>query len=179
MEAEDAEEENGDINATVTQLFRQLLIDIMIKVPNPRRIDTTPYCKLDRNARLTVTEELYKNRRLPDLWHACYFKVVREEEFERAFHHLFPPPTHQTGNVQNYRQCEYYIRWKEMCDNIPHETINAIRREVMKRVMRFGWLPHACQDKMWATKRIPGFKRYPSESEGPAPRILLRGKPKF
>ena len=174
-----SEDEEG-IDAAITQLFRQLLIDMMYKVPNPRGVGNPSYCLLNSDERLSVPEELYKNRKLSEIWRACQYKYASREDFELAFDHLFPPRGHQTGpKVQNYLQTRYYIKWKEICDTADPKTIDVIRLEIKKRVMKFDWIPHACQDKMWNTKHLKGFHRYPTGSNGPAPRILFRGRPEL
>jgi hypothetical protein len=177
MDMDNVEDNEEDIDTTITHLFRQFLIDIMNKVPNPRGVENPSYCTLDREERLSVTEDLFMNRQLAGVWRRCQYKSASSKDFIHAFHHLFPPLGHKTGKVQNYRQCRYYIKWKEICHTADEKTVNIIRLEIRKRVMKFAWLPHASQDKMWPTKHLTGFVHYPLGSDGAAPRILLRGRP--
>ena len=114
--------------------------------------------------------------------HACQYKRASKQDFKAAFDHLFPRPEHKTSaKVQNYLQCQYYVKWKEICATTDVLTANAIHSEIKRRVFRFGWLPHATQDRMWITRRLKGFSQYPpgSSSNAVAPCILVRGQPEW
>ena len=183
MEVEDEPpEDNMGIDEKISQLYRQFLIDIMNKTPNPKGVQNASYCVLSHGAKLSVTEELFKNPRLPDVWRACQYKIGSVEDFNTAFNHLFPPRGHKTSQqVQGYLQCQYYMKWKEICATANAATTNAIRHEIKKRLNSFFWLPHACQDKLWPTTHISPFVHYPpgSSPNAPAPRILVRREPQI
>ena len=177
--SEEQREPEKDIDQTITDLFRQFMTDMMVKVPNPRGSGNPSYCLLDRDARLRASEDLFKNGELSDIWRACQYKVGSREDFNLVLYHLFPPCEHKTGKVQNYRQCQYYIKWKTICATAKPNTVNTIHLAIKQRIDKFTWLPHACQDKMWPTKALNGFTRYPPDSKGPAPRILHHVAPLF
>lgn len=179
---EESAEEDSGIDAVITQLYRQFLIDVMQKVPNPRGMNKRPYCVLDMTARLRATEDLYNNPRLPDVWNACYYMKADIKQYQAAFDHLFPPRDHLTSpKVQNYLQCQYYMKWKQLCASSDSLTVGRIRREIRRRVFKLAWLPHPCQDRIWATKGLKGFTRYPltSDVDASAPRILMRKDPEW
>ena len=168
------------INQDITRLWRQFLVDVLHKSPNPRGAGSESYCKLTPAQRLEVQEDVYKSTDLSQVWNACQWRVARNNEWERAFGHLFPPVGHETpGNVQNYRQCLYYRYWKQALDDADKDSAEAIRQSIKDRVSGLAWLPDAAQDKMWPTS-VAGrgrFNRYPPGSTGPAPRIILREEP--
>jgi hypothetical protein len=179
---QDSAEDSKGIDETITQLYRQFITDVMSKSPNPRGANNPSYCILTRHAKLTVTEDIFKNPRLPDVWRACQYKLGTPEDFKRVFNHLFPPRHHKTSSqVQNYLQCQYYMKWKEICVNADAATVQAIRRDIAKKISSFVWLPDASQDKMWPTKHISHFEHYPPDtpSNAPAPRLLFRRQPEW
>jgi hypothetical protein len=170
---------SGDIDQDCTRLWRQFLVDVINKAPNPRQAGLKSYCKLTGGQRREAQEELYMNTDLSQVWNACQWRVAESTEWSRAFGHLFPPVGHETpGNVQNYHQCQYYRYWQEILVLNPRDSVEAIRQSFKTRVLSLGWIPDAAQDKMWPTKQYPErFNRYPPGTTGPAPRILLRAMP--
>jgi hypothetical protein len=183
----ESDEDRGEdsslgIDETVTQLYRQFIIDMFNKSPNPRGPGKASYCLLSRSDKLTASEDLFKNLHVPDIWRACQFKVGTDDEFSRAFGHLFPEREHETSpNVQGYLQCQYYMKWKDLSSTAPPDTFDAIRRSIKRRVSKFVWLPDAQQDKIWPTTHIAHFQQYPpdSPSNAPAPRLLFRRPPEW
>jgi hypothetical protein len=178
----DTEEEDlegtGDIDKEVSKMWRQFLVDIALKTPNRAGATNASYFKLSRDDRLFVSEDVYKNTRLSDAWNACQFKVGGKEDWERAFGHLFPPHEHKTAQtVQNYTQCKYYLQWKDICATAEPASVDAIRRQLWKKVYSFAWIPHAGQDKLWSTSHLARFTRLPPGSQGPAPRLLVKAQP--
>lgn len=175
--ADGAEATFGSIDASISQMWRQFLIDLSLKAPTPRGANKPSYLKLSKAERMDVNDSLYKNKCLSDMWNACQWKVGSKDDWDRTFNHLFPPRGHQTaGNVQNYTQCQYYTKWKEICEYTEAPTVNAIRRALRAKMDEFYWMPHACQDKLWVTTQVSskGFRRLPPGSTGPAPQIIVR-----
>lgn len=171
---------SGNINQDVTKLWRQFLVDMINKAPNPADSSLDSYCKLTPKERLEVQESFYQNMDLSQVWNACHWREAEDSVWDRAFRHLFPPIGHKIRNkVQNYYQCQYYRNWKFILDKANPESAKAIRQSLKNRVLGLGWLPDASQDKMWPTKGLPRFTRYPQGSEGAAPRIILHGKPRL
>jgi hypothetical protein len=176
---QDFQENAGHVDAEVTQMWRQFLVDLTMKMPNPRGSVKASYFKVPVGERLDANEDIFNNTLLSELWTTCQYKVVGKEEWTLAFKHLFPPPGHVTStSVQNYTQCKYYMTWKKICANSP--TADGIRHQIWKRFWTLAWIPHACQDRMWPSSKImPGWTILPSDSQGPAPRILVRRTPQW
>jgi hypothetical protein len=131
MEDEESADEGVGIDKTVTQLYRQFILDMINKSPNPKGVTKPSYCVLEREARLSVKEDVFKSPRLADVWHACQYKVCGKSDFKLAFNHLFFPRGHLTSpKVQNYLQCQYYMKWKEICANADQNTVDEIRSEI-------------------------------------------------
>jgi hypothetical protein len=182
IEMEGEPEITGDIDAEVSQLWRQFLIDVVIKSPNPRGGTTSSYLTISRQDRLTVGEDFYKNPKLSDMWTACQYKLAGTKELQLVFHHLFPPYNHKTPekNVQNYLQCAYYRKWAEIRATANETVVVAIRQELFKKLQALVWIPHAVQDRIWPTATTaPGFTRLPPGTTGPAPRLLIRRTPQW
>jgi hypothetical protein len=177
----------GGIDEVTSDLWRQFLADMANKAPNPKRIGDDLYSKLSHEERRSAGEDYYKNQDLSELWNACQWKFALDSEWSRAFDNLFPPATHVArSRVQNYWQCLYYPKWKEMCGDLRGtedglKTLNAIRKSLKKRFDTLFWIPDAYQDKIWPTNFPRGsrFKRFPRGTTGAAPRILCRGQPTF
>lgn len=167
------------INAQISTLWKQFLMDMVIKSPTKQGAKQ-PYCKLTQEQRLTVGEEPFENLMLSDTWNACQYKLASRDDWKRAFDHLFPPQDYVTSStVQNYLQCQYYLKWKDLCATVKKETIHAIRAKFRGRLSTFKWIPHACADKLWVTSQHAAFTRLPRGSTGAAPRILVRGAPQW
>jgi hypothetical protein len=180
----DEEETEGNIDEQITTLWNQFLVDMVNKSPNPSPRNqemTTSYLKLSKEERLHVTEELFQNAHLSDMWCACQYRVASKDDWSLAVRHLFPPASYVTGpKVQGYTQCRYYTKWKDICHMADAGTVEAIRTAITAKLMRFKWIPHATQDKLWNTTRLPKrFKKFPRAYEGPAPRILVRCAPSW
>jgi hypothetical protein len=173
----------GNIDQVTSDLWRQFLIDVANKAPNPRGAAHNSYSKLSHDERCSVGEDYYKNNKLRELWNSCHWKMAEKSEWTRAFDHLFPVDAHVThSKAQNYQQCLYYMRWKEISGELRganQRSLDAMRRSLRRRLDTLSWIPDACQDKMWPTTRPANsrFKRYPIDSTGPAPRLLFRVHP--
>jgi hypothetical protein len=122
---------DGDINISISQMWCQFLIDIAVKTPVAHGSTSLLYLKLSEGVRTTIGEDLYKNGMLSDMWRACQYKLASPEDWSHAFNHLFPAQNHVTSaTVQNYRQCKYYIKWKEICATADESLVAGIRQQV-------------------------------------------------
>lgn len=180
MDVDDNDNANElSIDQHITQIFNQFIQDIFQKAPNAKGAANPSYCVLNRVARLGATEDLMKHKRLSEIWNAYQYKSASNEDFEAAFRHMFPPKDHVTGKTQGYRQCTYYLQWKQLCTTTGRNTTDVIRLEIKRRVMNLAWIPHACQDKLWPTSAHRNFTRVPPGPPKAAPRILVRGLPEM
>lgn len=170
------------IDSFISDLFRQFIIDLNCKSPNPRGGTNPSYIKLTTVQRREANEDIYKNSVLSDVFRAVAYKNGTTEDWERAFKWLFPEPGFRTtSSVQNYPSCPYYPRWLEFIDNPRNSPvlITDTRKAIWKRIRTWAWIPHAQQDKIWPTKGLAAFTRWPEafDQKGnpkAAPRILIR-----
>lgn len=176
MESSDGDDDNdnGNIDEWMTKIWRQFLLDIIMKSPNRKGQLNPSYCRLTRAQKLLVTEDTFCNSNLAVVWDACQVKVGDTADWDRVFDHLWPDAGHQCVNTQGYAQSRYYVKWKETIAGIRNrQTIAAMRKAFRRRLRKFSWIPHAQADKLWVSNaKSSGFSRYPEGSEGPAPRIL-------
>jgi len=180
VDVEDDQGEVGGIDAQVTHLWRQFLLDVAAKSPNARGATNPSYLTASKVTRLFGKEDLYMINKLSDIFIACAYKVGDFEDWKCAFDHLFPPRGEETsGSVQNYTNCQYYLKWKRIAENAEQATVSAIRREIWKKLFKLAWIPHACQDKMWVTSQKKGFTRLPPGTAGPAPRFIVKSEPEW
>ncbi|KAK7463598.1 hypothetical protein VKT23_005541 [Stygiomarasmius scandens] len=175
-------DDDDDVDTRLDRLWDQFIHDMTIKSPNQSSSTSPSYMKLTLQERQEVTEELYKKKRLSDIFLSCQYKVDRTDtEFSRAFKHLFPPPGKQfPEKLQNYPSCLYWRTWMHLANDSTPETAAAMHKELRKRVLGLFWIPHAGGDKMWQTKTYgAGFSRLPLRTQGPAPRIICRAVPEW
>lgn len=172
---------SSDIDAKISQMWHQFLVDVVNRSPSPKGAGRASYLKLTVEEKLQVTEDLYMNLKLSDMWREVSWKVATPADRKLAFEHLFPDREHETSSrVQNYTQCRYYITWKEISVTAAPTTVEAIRVQLLKKVNALNWIPFASGDKIWQTQqKIKNFTRFPPGSDGPAPHILCRGRPSW
>ena len=170
------------IDTFLSKLWRQFVMDLTRKSPNPRGATNPAYLKLTDIQRQQGKEDIYKNPVLSDVFNGVAYRSGSRDDWERAFKWLFPLPGHKTTNAtQNYPTCPYYNSWLAFIGNPNHnETlIKDARQAIWKRLRKWSWIPDAQQDKMWPTTSISGFTRWPPSKrttgrKEAAPRVLLR-----
>jgi hypothetical protein len=163
----------------MTLLYKQFLVDVLLKSPNPKGATGASYCLLSKEERLAADETLYQKEDLSEVFRSCHYKIRTNEDFDRIFDHIFPPSQHKASSkAQNYGQCKYYLRWKEYTASATEEEVLVLRKELKKRISLLFWIPFAEQDRMWNTKGGSGFIRLPSGSQA-APRVCVRSSPRW
>lgn len=175
---------NGDpdndenVDSKLSKLWRQFLVDLTAKAPNPKNANSPSYCKLTPEQRLTVDDNVHKNKKLSDYWVDCQWKVATESEWTLIFNRLWPDKGSVLfGSVQNYPSTTYYIDWTGLTSESDHQTVSAMREEIKGMFDSLFWLPHAQTDRIWHTKYMPGFMRSNGvDKSKPAPRILINWK---
>ena len=174
-------EESPTIDTFLSQLWRQFIVDLTGKAPNPRGITNPSYLKLTAVQRREGKEDIYKNLTLSDVFTDVSYKNASSADWQRAFKWLFPEPGYKTTTaVQNYSSSPYFTTWMRFIEDPDNSAlISASRSEIWNRVRKWSWVPDAQQDKMWPTSAVSGFTRWPSSSgrggkDRAAPRILLK-----
>jgi hypothetical protein len=164
------------LDAFLSQLWRQFCSDVMNKSPNQRGSTNPSYLKATPVQRQEGKEDIYKNLVLSDVFTHVHYRNGSPADWERAFKWLFPQPGQMTTNdVQNYPSCPYFKMWMEFVaePNNGPEFLVDVRRRLWDRLRNWEWIPDAQQDKMWPTKALRGFTRWPPVGKA-APRILLK-----
>ncbi|KAF9060069.1 hypothetical protein BDP27DRAFT_1430481 [Rhodocollybia butyracea] len=182
MEVDDEQTNTSpDIDFKVYRIYRQFLVDMALKSSTTKQGGGPSYMKLNEEERVRVTEDLYNNLKLSDMWNEVFWKVGTPASREQVFRHLFPPKGHETSpKAQNYPTSQYYRDWKALCATADEETVEKIRGAIRKKVLPLKWLPFAGSDRMWNTSQKPkGFTRLPPRTSGPAPHILCREEPSW
>ncbi|KAF8057086.1 hypothetical protein FPV67DRAFT_1430835 [Lyophyllum atratum] len=174
------EDQPADLDAFVSDVYRQFLVDIAVKSPNPKGISNPSYLKLDTQQRRAAREDIYSNLLLSDVWRCVAYRHGSSDDWSRAFKWLFPMRGVETREDNQYAKCPYYIKWLKFVNNneVTSATVNTTRNEIWKRIRRWEWMPDAQQDKIWPTRFLPKFTRQPPAATRvgakPAPRILLK-----
>jgi hypothetical protein len=171
---------DGDVDARLTQIWRQFLLDITSKSPNIKGACEPAYCVLSQADRLTVTEETYKNRTLSSYFRDCQWKVAERGEWEENFNKLFPGLDRGVlyGKVQNYGSAKYYGDWAKLKEAVDPASFTRIRDAVKVKFNQLYWMPAAQSDRIWKTKLDSRFKKSSGvPREQAAPMVLLNGRP--
>lgn len=171
------------INDFISQLWRQFITDVTGKSPNPRGITNASYLKLTPTERRTGNENVFMNITLPAIFTDVMYRPAPIADWKRAFKWLFPGPGFKTSSgVQSYPSCPYYKQWLAFVgDNYNRDPalVDATRAQLWNRLRTWQWIPDAQQDKMWPTKAVQGFTRWPAATNPggnikAAPRILMK-----
>lgn len=156
------EEVIDDVDVALTALWRQLLLDITTKAPNPRGAAEASYVRLGPVQRLEVNQATYQNADLSAYFHACRWKLANKIEWQRAFNNLFPDSgTVRTGAIQNYGSMTYFAKWGVLRDRADAETVVKMKRALKSKFDTLYWMPFATKDRVWWTKALPEFQRFP------------------
>jgi hypothetical protein len=99
------------VDGFLSTLFRQFMIDLTMKSPNPRGITNPSYMKLTNEERQKLREDIYQSLVLSDTFTAVAYRNASAADWERAFKWLFPMPGYKTTDgVQNYPGCPYCVQ---------------------------------------------------------------------
>ncbi|KAF8872962.1 hypothetical protein BD779DRAFT_1425436, partial [Infundibulicybe gibba] len=149
----DIAEPEGTLDNTLSKIWRQFIVDLLSKSPNQKGAGSPSYLKISRRDRLASTDEVLKSKDLARYWTDCAWKVAEAKEWEVAFKHLWPPKAHVlVGAVQNYGNCTYYLKWKELLSRMTDEDAEKVRQQIRARMDRLMWWPNAQQDRIWCTR---------------------------
>ncbi|KAI6111421.1 hypothetical protein F5141DRAFT_1003861 [Pisolithus sp. B1] len=176
----DAANLNDDPQATLdgklTTMWRQFLIDVIQKAPNPKGLLNRSYCLVLEKDRLCARENFYQNQKLSDVWRVCQYKMADETLWMNTFARFWPPKGHLLApSAQNYKSCRYYNDWKRFVSEVPPELANVSRKEIKRKFDTLYWIPAASCDKMWNTNKKRGFTALPDGYSGNAPQLLIKG----
>ena len=166
---------DDDLDSKLSTLWRQFLVDLTAKAPNPKGGGSPSYCKLNEEERLKVDDEVHRNRKLSDYWVDCQWKIATQQEWTLNFNRLLPDKGDTLyGNAQNYKSATYYLEWKALMSNSNALTVFAMREQIRRRFNSLFWLPHAQTDRIWHTKFLHGFTRSNNvDKSKPAPCVLI------
>jgi hypothetical protein len=178
------DDRDAGIDAQMSRLWRQFVMDISYKAPNQRGVSNPSHVRLSREDRLAASEEPYRNINLAQVFHAVWYKNAEVDQWKQAFNWLFPPIGRRVAkDVQNYGACKYYSMWMELLDDNRDNKrlIEAIRAKFFKRIREWRWMPYAQSDRIWSTSaKKPSsrsFTRWPPAADRPpAPHILLHSR---
>lgn len=115
------------IDNEITELWRQFLLNITSKSPNPKFSTSPSYCKLSAAEHAKVTEATYQNHNLAIYFNDCQWKVSSTKEWEEIFNCLWLKKNYgKVGKVQNYSSMVYYPKWLLVLEATSPKTANAI-----------------------------------------------------
>lgn len=120
-------DDDEDIDSKLSKLWRQFLVDLTAKAPNPKNASSPLYCKLGAEEHLMVNNDTHKNSKLSDYWADCQWKIATKSEWTLIFDHLQPPKNKVlNGSVQNYNSTAYYLEWTALTSNSDIQTVTAM-----------------------------------------------------
>jgi hypothetical protein len=175
--SEDETEPEGDIDAKLTRIWHQFLLDLTMSAPNPKRATEPSYCKLSTHDRKIVTEATYRNKKLSTYFTDVQWKIGSEKEWNTVFDRFFTPKDskHAAKVVQNYTSSTYLPLWEALKSSSNNKTTEEMRSELKKRFNRLYWVPFAQSDRIWYTKFNANFEKSSGLPRAlPAPQVLVR-----
>jgi hypothetical protein len=92
-------DEHPTIDTFLSQLWRQFVIDLTGKAPNPQGITNPSYLKLTTVQRREGKEDIYKNLTLSDVFTDIAYRNASSADSKRAFKWLFPEPGYKTTSA--------------------------------------------------------------------------------
>lgn len=173
-------DEDQSIDAQLTSLWNQFLLDLTLKAPNRKSSTEMSYCVLTREERLNVTEATYQNMHLSDYFDDCQYRIGSKDLWQSAFDKFWPLNPIIVAGTQNLPSMRYFNSWAILVDRLREadqdSTIVEMRKVLRARFLGLGWIPHVTSAHVWWTKRDKRlYKKFPSTDYGkPAPRVLIR-----
>jgi len=165
----------------LSQLWRQFVVDLTIKSPNPRGSTRRSYLKLTEVERRQGRDDIYKSSSLSHIFTDVAYRSASVADRKRAFKWLFPERGTLTSSSVQTTKCPYFRTWMDFANDSNHSTqfVKDVRSEIWSRLNEWSWIPDVQQDKMWPTKSLDAFTRWPNSTRthgpiAPAPRILLK-----
>ncbi|KAG6847637.1 hypothetical protein H0H93_006872 [Arthromyces matolae] len=169
------------VNIIATLIFKQCIVDIFCKSPNPEGAHRSSFLKRSEVQRRTFDESPFHTLALDTLFFAFAWRIGTLDDWQRCFKWLFPEPgTVIVGKGNQYATCPYFMKWKAFSnrDDLDPELIKAVRKAFWGRFRTYSWVPDISQDRIWPTSYRRGFLRWPTNGlKGPrstAPRLLLK-----
>ncbi|KAK7434926.1 hypothetical protein VKT23_019929 [Stygiomarasmius scandens] len=186
QDGSNVDQENRDLDHDrmefAKNLWTQMLLDIVSKIPNQGKSSASPYAKISAEEHLNVTEKLFKRKDLSEIFHAYRFKFADDRAYLAAFDHLVCVPEAKPDEKKkpHYRNCTYWRRWIDYIETHDISEAKDVRDTLQVWFIGLWWIPHVGADKIWQTSPTgvgAGFTRMPQGTLGAAPRILCRGVP--
>jgi len=98
--------DHQDIDQVISDLWRQMVIDIKSKAPNQGKAMAPSYLKTNNDERMSPDKTIFCNSNLPDVFNSVWYKKGSKEDWRMSFDCLLPKKHEvRNSNVQNYRQC--------------------------------------------------------------------------
>lgn len=170
---------DGTLDEQLTVLWRQYLLDVMLKCPNPKG-GLKSYCRLNKTQRQKRSHLLFGHRQnLAEIFYKCGWKIGTAQTFETVFDKHFPPKghLHVEGTGQGYGASSYYRQWKQLIEMMPDKDADTIRESMKTKFDELSWVPHSEAGKFWQSKSTNDKLKYavlPITASGPVPLILVK-----
>lgn len=171
------------LDSWLSGLWRQFIVDVTSKSPNPQGSTKPSYLKLKTIQRRIPDDSHFRSMNFPALFTDVLFRPAPTSDWKRAFKWLFPEPgTTIRSDAQSYPSCVYFKKWMAFVNTNAEKNpalVKTARKEIWLRLKTWEWIPDAQQDKMWPTSTVNGFTRWPAKKNrsgknAAAPRILYK-----
>ncbi|TFK60420.1 hypothetical protein BDN72DRAFT_779440, partial [Pluteus cervinus] len=154
-------------------IWRQFPVDILQKSGNPRDTTKPSYCILDQFRRRCIKLDEFNTARLSNLFTHVQIRESSEDEWNKAFDHLFPPRGHVcSAGATHYPTAKYYVAWKDLMSRVTPEDAQKLRVTMKELFNELIWVPAATAERIWFFGAQVGFVVVPEEASAPGPRIL-------
>lgn len=170
-----------NLDARLTTLWRQFLVDVTAKAPNLKDARQTSYCVLTKAQRDRVDDTTYQNLRLREYFLHCQFRPATKNDWDMAFEKFWPEKDGVVlvGGAQNLPSMSYYVGWGKWLEEIHYDNVDvitAMRKELKTYFNALKWIPNIQSDRVWYTKQAKDkrFHRFPDSDIRTGPWILIR-----
>lgn len=172
LDESDTDDEYADdnVDAIVTQLWKQFPFDVFQLAPNHRSYMEGSYVLLDEAQRSRITHDIFKSLDLRGVFERVQYRIVDMKIWGgKIFDRYFPQKHYvRPKRLQQFTKATYYRNWMDMLSRLNDEDAELVRRRVRRQFNKLLWVPFPGSDRMWQTKRMDTreWLREPKYSNG-------------
>ena len=168
------DEPNG-MDERLSNIWYQMLFDVIRKAPNPRDTALPSYINLSPMEHSEIEEEMYKVFEIP--FRNMRYKVVDAQYWQVTMFDRFFPRQNATipARQQNFKGCDYFEQFTALMGSVSKQDSEAIRAALLPRWKGLYWMPITSSDRMWVTRKAntSSFTTVPENHNQAAPQIAI------
>jgi len=165
------------LDRELTTLFKQFLVDLLFKIPNPTESTGFLYCALDATARMAAADTIFQEPNLAVLFNHVQVKQASVKEWNDVFACLWPSTSIVLPKcAQGYGS--WLSSWMVLLGHLEPDTAKAARTELRRLFNDLRWMVAATTTRVWDSHAMASYTKLTIGHQYPsAPRIILN--PRF